>query len=181
MIKWLALAVRALFNMDVSKSIRSFKNKHRSTVYVFLCDCGNEMNILKSKFESHSGKCISCCQKKRPYEYILNELSRRRNKKYPVDLTYDEFLEIIKDKKCFYCDKYLIYNEYSRDKDGEKVSRAHQLDRKDNSIGYTKDNLVSCCWDCNRIKSNIYSYEEFLLLSPILKQINKKRKDENKI
>lgn len=165
--------------MDIKNSIRSFKNKYRSTVYVFLCDCGKEMNVLKGSILKHSGKCASCCQKKRPYEYILNELSRRRNKKYPVDLTYGEFLEIIKNKKCFYCNKDLIYNEYSRDGNGEKVSRAHQLDRKNNNIGYTKDNLVVCCWDCNRIKSNIYTYEEFLLLSPVLKQINENRKYEN--
>lgn len=167
-----------MFSMDIKNSIRNFKNKYRSTVYVFLCDCGKEMNVLQGSILKHSGKCTSCCQKKRPYEYILNELSRRRNKKYPVDLTYEEFLEIIKNKKCFYCNKDLIYNEYSRDGNGEKVSRAHQLDRKNNNIGYTKDNLVACCWDCNRIKSNIYTYEEFLLLSPVLKQINENRKYE---
>lgn len=35
------------------------------------------------------------------------------------------------------------------------------LDRKDTSKGYTPDNVVPCCWDCNRIKKD-KPYEQFL-------------------
>jgi len=35
------------------------------------------------------------------------------------------------------------------------------LDRKDSSKGYTPDNVVPCCWDCNRIKKD-KPYEQFL-------------------
>lgn len=29
------------------------------------------------------------------------------------------------------------------------------VDRKDNTKGYTKENSVPCCWQCNRIKSDL--------------------------
>jgi len=35
------------------------------------------------------------------------------------------------------------------------------LDRKDNSKGYTLDNVVSCCWGCNT-KKGTKPYEDFL-------------------
>jgi hypothetical protein len=35
------------------------------------------------------------------------------------------------------------------------------LDRKDSSKGYTPDNVVPCCWDCNLMKGTKL-YEEFL-------------------
>ncbi len=31
--------------------------------------------------------------------------------------------------------------------------------------------FVLCCWECNRLKSDRFTYEEFLRLSPILKEI----------
>ena len=34
------------------------------------------------------------------------------------------------------------------------------IDRKDNSIGYLLENCVSCCFVCNRTKSNFFSAEE---------------------
>jgi len=94
-----------------------------------------------------------------------------------IDLNYDEFIEIIKDHKCHYCDKKLIFNPYTRDKNSNYVSRAYQLDRKNNNLGYIKENLVTCCWECNRLKSNIYTYSEFMKFSLVLKEIQKERND----
>lgn len=53
------------------------------------------------------------------------------------DLTKEEYLEIVK-YKCYYCDS----------------TNYHTVgpDRIDSNIGYRKDNLVSACWTCNRMK-----------------------------
>jgi hypothetical protein len=45
--------------------------------------------------------------------------------------------------------------------DGKATSRAYQLDRKDNALGYSVDNCVVCCHRCNDAKSNGYDYEEW--------------------
>lgn len=150
--------------------------KNKIKTFMFKCImCEDFIFPQNSHLKNHSGKCKKCAQKKRPYEHILNELIHTCNKKNKneVAINYEEFIKIIKDSKCHYCDKTLIFNLHTRDENSNYVSRAYQLDRKDNSLGYTKENVVPCCWNCNRIKSNIYSYEDFMKLSPILKEINK--------
>lgn len=49
------------------------------------------------------------------------------------------------------------------------------LDRKQNDFGYTIKNVVPCCKQCNIIKNKFLTYEEMMLLSPILKQIRESR------
>lgn len=55
------------------------------------------------------------------------------------------------------------------------------LDRIDNSKGHTEDNCVSCCYECNVARSDIFSYEEMFVLGKTIKQIKYLRgKNENK-
>ena len=58
---------------------------------------------------------------------------------------------------CYYCGKYpkATVRNYP-------VFAWNGLDRIDNSAGYTLENCVSCCKDCNELKSN-RSLDEFLL------------------
>ena len=166
--------------LDIKKSIRKELVKSANSkyyVYYFKCsNCNKEIKAQTSQLKIHSGKCQRCAQLKEPYYFIYTELKNHRNKKVEFTLSFDEFKEIINKAKCHYCDEELIYNKHSRNW-GKNLSRAHQLDRKNNLKGYTKENAVPCCWNCNRLKSNIYSYEEFLILSPVLKYIIKLRKD----
>lgn len=158
--------------------IKKLKSGTNLKTYIFECiDCGKDIKLQAGRFKSHSGKCIQCSQRGKPYSHILNELiftCKKRNK-HIVTLTYDEFIDIITDAKCHYCNKELIYNKYTRDENLNYVSRAYQLDRKNNDLGYTKENVVPCCWECNRLKSNIYTYKEFMRFSPILKEIQQER------
>ncbi len=151
--------------------------KNRYYLFIFPClICGKELKIQGSSLHRHSGKCMRCTQlKSRPYEHIYNELKAHKKYGMSVTISFEEFLEIIKDRKCHYCGEELIFHENSRFW-GNTNSRAHQLDRKDNNLGYTKDNIVCSCWDCNRLKSDRYTYEEFIQLSPVLKKIREDRK-----
>ena len=152
------------------------KGKNRYYTYIFKCmGCDKELSVQASSLKTHSGKCMRCTQLKEPYKYIYNELKTHKKINLDVELTFEEFLKIIDDKKCHYCGDDLKYEEYSRVW-GKTNSRAHQLDRKDNFLGYTKENVVTCCWECNRLKSNRFTYEEFLQLSPILQKIQNERK-----
>jgi hypothetical protein len=62
---------------------------------------------------------------------------------YEFNLTPEDFNEILSDN-CHYCGK-----QY-----------ANGVDRKDSSIGYFPDNVVSCCSTCNYMKRGL-SYEDF--------------------
>ena len=46
------------------------------------------------------------------------------------------------------------------------------LDRKDSSKGYSRDNVVPCCWDCNR-KKNDKPYDQFVLEQSLSEGHNK--------
>lgn len=155
------------------------KSKSNSTykTYIFKClDCENLIKAQSSQLKTHSGKCRKCTQKLRPYEHILNELTHNCLNKtnHHINLNYEDFIKIITNSNCHYCNKELKFSKYTRDENSNYMSRAYQLDRKNNNLGYTKENVVPCCWKCNRIKSNIYTYEDFIKLSPILKEIHNK-------
>ena len=49
-------------------------------------------------------------------------------------------------------------------------------DRKDSSLGYdVPGNVVLSCRDCNLIKNNILTYEEMLIIGPIVADLKAKR------
>ena len=58
-------------------------------------------------------------------------------------ITFDEFVELTK-KPCHYC--------------GEE---GFGIDRLDNTIGYLRENVVSCCSICNMMK-RAYTKEDFI-------------------
>lgn len=163
-----------------TKFIETRKSKSGSTYKVFHFDCsecGVDIKAQTNQLLRHSGKCCSCSQKGIPYLHIYNELKNHGNKNVEFTLTFDELLETIKISECHYCNNELNYNKHSR-VNGIPSSRAYQLDRKNNLKGYTISNVVPCCWECNRLKSDRFTYDEFLLISPILKQIMIDRKNE---
>jgi len=156
------------------------KGKNRYYLYVFECNgCGKELNVQSSSLKTHSGKCIRCTQLKEPYMYIYNELRGHKKQDKEVSITFEDFLSLISESSCHYCGIQLVHEKYSRYW-GKTNSRAHQLDRKNNDLGYSKDNLVTCCWECNRLKSDRFTYEEFIQFSPILKKITNERKEREK-
>lgn len=160
-------------------SLRTEKYKTKTgtnyPVFVFKClCCDNEIKVQYGGLKTHSGKCRRCTQLGVPYAHIYNELKNHKNTKVDVSLSFDEFLQIIATSQCHYCDTKVVFNPYSKLM-GKGLSRAYQLDRKDNKIGYTFDNCVVCCWECNRLKSDRFTYDEFIQLSPILKSIMSNR------
>lgn len=136
------------------------------------CRCGDS-KPLTSKFwrknlnykDGFSARC-KICDKKRTDEYYYREreelnrrqkdipsyvfrhvrnMARKRNLKFEIDLEY--YKKNLFKKPCYYC--------------GGKTKG--WLDRKNNdkSIGYTIDNVVSCCENCNKAKG-VMAVEEFL-------------------
>ena len=156
---------------DAIRTQKRVKGKNRYYLHVFNCTgCGNELFIQGQSLHRHSGKCMRCGHLGVPYMFIYNELLNHKRRDTEVKITFEEFLDLIKKPECHYCGVPLQYKEHSKVWN-KNNSRAHQLDRKNNDIGYEKNNLVPCCWECNRLKSNRFTYEEFIQLSPILKKI----------
>lgn len=74
------------------------------------------------------------------------------------ELSVEQF-EHMTTQDCFYCgvEPKQIYR--SRNANGGYTYNG--IDRKDSKQGYTLDNCVPCCWQCNKIKS-IMPYEKFM-------------------
>ena len=76
-------------------------------------------------------------------------------------LTFDEYSEVVKNN-CFYC------NLTVREQTGTS------LDRKDSDLGYTKENIVSCCGSCNYLKSTNLTVNETFEIIKLLKVLRNK-------
>jgi 5-methylcytosine-specific restriction endonuclease McrA len=134
--------------------------------YIFKCkgfECDELCRVQTQYLKKSKGLCKRCVQKGLPFEAKYNELKKsckRRN----IDLTisYEDFLEYTKIVNCHYCLDKIVWYPFTRDtKDHSVVSRSYNLDRKNNDLGYTKENCVVCCWKCNSAKSARYTYDEW--------------------
>jgi len=96
----------------------------------------NVRNLRKSKYNSIAEK----------YR-ILKTTSKARN--LECIITLEQYSAIIEHRTCYYCDQDF------------KNEGGTNLNRIDNNIGYTVDNVKPCCKICNRIM-NKFTREELL-------------------
>lgn len=134
------------------------------------CICGTEASFYSfTLLRERSTKNLSCgCAgiswRKRPYESTYNALvgiSKTRN--ISINLTYAEFLLLTEQEVCFYCEGPVVWGQ----------TQAYNLDRKDNTKGYSKDNVVVCCKPCNFGKGARYTCDEWLCMMKALVNFRK--------
>lgn len=90
---------------------------------------------------------------------------RAKEKNLELNLTFEEFKKLKLDD-CHYCGvSELLLKFYC------EVMRINTpfmtIDRKNNNRGYTKENCVTACFLCNKIKGNFFSYAEMLEIGKI--------------
>ena len=113
--------------------------------YVFIKRCEHilsfngkiqgEMN--NDLFPNHNGISIG------EYKYRANK------KKLPFEITPDEYITYVNKNNCYIC--------------GKQPTATHKngIDRVDNTLGYIKENIQSCCGECNYMK-NKFDYNDFM-------------------
>jgi len=74
--------------------------------------------------------------------YAYSQGSKRRGLEFSLTL---ESFWCLRRSSCHYCG----------------TVNANGIDRKDNSVGYTENNALPCCYPCNRLKLNL-SYQDFI-------------------
>lgn len=91
----------------------------------------------------------------------------RKENSLSTDLLYsiNFYSELVKEQQCHYCL-------------GSLSPTGHGLDRIDNQFGHLCYNVVPCCKGCNQKKSNDTSYEEMMMLAPVLREIRKRREEK---
>ena len=152
--------------------------KDGSSRWECLCDCGTTVVVFGRNLGSGNTTSCGCARgknpkpwlRKRPYEALYTSLvGAARYNHRPLSLTYEEFFTFTETIRCHYCARAIVWKPYNCS------DSPSNLDRKDNALGYTKDNCVVCCWTCNQVKGNRFSYEEMLLLAPALQEIRESR------
>jgi hypothetical protein len=84
------------------------------------------------------------------------------NRGLGVALDFAAFQKLCRMMTCFYCRKDFHRTVWNR-KYAPK-SWASRLDRMDNEQGYTQDNVVPCCYPCNKGKRATFTAKEWLVL-----------------
>lgn len=78
---------------------------------------------------------------------------------WPFVLTLDEFFNWLKitPQKCTYCD---LVDPRLNLKFGKQLSM-FTIDRMDNNRPYAIENICFACFECNRLKADYFSFDEF--------------------
>lgn len=134
---------------------RTINDRHGNARWRCVCECGNQLAVGGPSLEKGETKSCGCYKSNlQPFESLYNRL-KQQEYRYPVGLSFKEFLEFTKQNFCHYCKIPIIWRPHYAGRGG------YQLDRMDNSQGYTKDNCVVCCKRCNRAKGKHFTYDEW--------------------
>jgi hypothetical protein len=126
------------------------------------CSCGRETPAGHEYIHGHN-------KRKRPFEAVYNSFihtSERDGK--PNTLTYEEFVAFANIPECHYCGAEIVWRMYTYFRGKHQLR--YNLDRKDNAVGYTKENCVVCCKRCNQAKLNHFTYDEWVKIGNVIKE-----------
>ena len=176
---WDGRKFRTLYELKCAKCGKSIWKRLRCINKSY----GGSSKKAGKEFYSSTGLCRKCACRRpnvrirlRPHEWRLRFILRSAKERgLTVGMTYEEFLPFTQVGVCHYCGQEIDWREHDRK---NSASRGGNLDRKDNSLGYSVGNCVVCCGTCNRIKNSRFSYEEMLVLAPHLKAVRLARKGQ---
>jgi hypothetical protein len=121
--------------------------------------CSKDFETFQTKHFKDSTKCKICLENQKNQDKNRENRVRNYQKEHHANLKsyykihidkskirgygdfqidFETFSELVT-RPCYYC-KYIKENE------------TNGIDRINNDVGYIKDNCVSCCWKCNRMK-----------------------------
>lgn len=149
------------------------------------CTCGNTIYVPHAEWNRRHAMSCGCntwystrmlakSQRKPPGVRGFMDLLGRykvsaKYKKRVFELSLNEFKTLV-DDNCHYCNTAPTVKHYVHELNGPCTNEARELaayiyngiDRLDPSIGYTRDNCVTCCKTCNVAKMAM-THMQFLL------------------
>lgn len=140
------------------KYILGFKyiKKIKSNKYLYLCKCGKMKTFSKNLLSKGGVKC-SCINFR---DNILNKIELVLFKKYIYNAkkrNYQFLLNQSQFKKLIYQNCHFCGTEPKQE---FKEIKYNGIDRLEPNKGYIETNVFTCCFRCNRAKSNM-SFPEF--------------------
>jgi hypothetical protein len=142
---------------------------HNRKYFLFKCDCGNEKILHGSAVTTGNTKSCGCLAKETKSilhrlpndggvinHLILQYKRHARDRGLKYELSYEQFEKLIR-SPCSYCGIPPSNNKITKNCKGFLYSG---IDRVNSTLGYTTDNCVAACSDCNRVKRDM-TREEF--------------------
>lgn len=122
----------------------------------------------KCELESYRTRC-NASYKKRASTLFYSLKSRCKKSGLPVSITKNDIIRQyeIQNGKCYYTGNLLSWVSGN-----ENIM---SVDRKNNNLGYTPDNIALCSWQINKLKTN-YSEQEFVQKCKEIHQFSENRK-----
>lgn len=152
------------FNRLTVISQSKTRDNHGQRIWKCKCDCGKISYHAGSEYRLSQIKSCGCSRRTRDTdsaysEYLSDYKWGAKTRNLEFNLSIDEFKRIIH-SNCVYCGIEPKNRTLTRNK-LKLTIKVNGIDRKDNNKGYTKENSLACCEDCNRAKRNL-TYEYFL-------------------
>jgi hypothetical protein len=162
-------------------SFLGYRSRGKSQAPFYQVRCNNCSNLYESTYYNIADprkvgvSCRKCSNNiHRNYERLTaseaqlsivysNYKSRAKLRNREFNLSKEEFEQFVR-SNCHYCNQKPNRIRLDRIKGRRVQSISHLLngiDRKDSDLGYTKENSLPCCEDCNKGKRNL-SYKSFL-------------------
>lgn len=134
----------------ISKRVRSGR-----VSWCIQCTRAYKSNWVENNGERyHQLKREASCY---PAARFRQGVNNSKRKSLTWGISFEEYVMIVSSGECHYC--------------GELLPRTGSgLDRKNNALGYTIDNVVPCCFDCNTTKRNFFTYEEMLEIGAVIRR-----------
>lgn len=147
------------------KVVSKSRRKTRKAFWDCLCDCGKTCVVRADNLRTKTTSCgcdvyEKTCLKKglKIGDSQFNALfssykNNAKRKNLPFLLDKDTFKDIVL-QDCYYCGKVPSESFKKKNLKGEFIYNG--VDRKDSTQGYTMENSLPCCTDCNYMKSNVH-------------------------
>ena len=155
-------------------------NKFGAAMWLCKCDCGNEVTVVGNNLRKGATKSCGCLQRECARELkslpkgvaYFNALvsmmkGNAKTRSLEWQLTREQVRHLTK-RSCHYCGAEPSQVLSSRKYSGTYAYNG--LDRVDNDKGYTIDNVVPCCFVCNRAKGNLTTGEFYAWIERVYTQ-----------
>lgn len=155
------------------------KRKWGFVVWFCECSCGGHKEVPLTQLMRKQTQSCGCVKSLSPknfkpegdaarYRLFSKYKSAAQRRGLEWELTEEQFLDYTH-KNCFYCGSSPS-TETNYGANGEVVYNG--IDRVDNSLGYTQDNCVSCCKDCNYLKGSFSLIDFTRIIGKISNRLN---------
>lgn len=134
-----------------------------SKLFRCTCTCGKVDYHTKGNIKRRLRKGRWVCKMCKFHQSAINtawskHIEGARSRNIFQGLTKEEWYDLSRDN-CFYCG--LEPSTITKSQSGHAQFVRNGIDRIHNGVGYTVDNCVACCFECNSSKS-IRTQKEFI-------------------